>query len=88
MKSIKVTGNTATYQTVKFPVTSIWGSRYIMVLHDYDSNAVIPELLKSRSKHELVRSYTALHTKLTNQGLLPIFQTLDNECPAGLKTFM
>ena len=59
-----------------------------MVLYDYDNNAIIPEPLKSRSEHEIIRTYTALHTKLTKRGLRTIFQNLDNECPAGLKTFM
>ena len=59
-----------------------------MVLYDYDSNAIIPEPLKSRSEHKLVRAYTTLHAKLTAHGLRPLFQTLDNDCPAGLKAFM
>ena len=59
-----------------------------MVLYDHDSNAIIPEPIKSRSEAELVRAYSVLHSKLTNQGLRPKFQILDNECPAGLKDYM
>ena len=42
MKAIEVTGNIATNQTGRFPVTSSWGSKYTMVLYGYDSNAIIP----------------------------------------------
>ena len=59
-----------------------------MVLYDHDSNAIIPEPIKSRSEAELIRSYSVLHSKLTNWGLRPKFQMLDNECPDGLKDYM
>ena len=59
-----------------------------MVLYDHDSNAIIPKPIKSRSEAELVQAYFVLHAKLTNWGLLPKFQMLDKECPAGLKDYM
>ena len=59
-----------------------------MVLYDHDSNAIIPEPIKSRSEAELIRAYSVLHAKLTNRGLRPKFQMLDNKCPAGLKDYM
>ena len=88
LNSIKFTGKISTYQTCRFPVTSSCSSKYIMVLYDYYSNAIIAEPLKSHSKHELVRVYSTLHTHLSNCGLTPLFQIIDNECPAGLKKFM
>ena len=59
-----------------------------MVLYDHDSNTILPEPLKSRSDQEIVRVYIALHSQLIKRGLRPIFQNLDNKCPAGLKTFL
>ena len=59
-----------------------------MVLYDHDSNAITPEPIKSRSEAELIQSYSVLHSKLTNRGLRPKFQMLDNKCPAGLKDYM
>ena len=59
-----------------------------MVVYDHDSNAIIPEPIKSRSESEIIRAYSVLHSKLTNQGLRPKFQMLDNECPVGLKDYM
>ena len=59
-----------------------------MVLYDHDINAIIPEPIKSRSEFELIRAYAVLHSKLTNRGLRPNFQMLDNECPDGLNNYM
>ena len=59
-----------------------------MVLYDHDSNAIISEPIKSRSEAELIQAYSVFHSNLTNQGLRPKFQMLDNECPAGLKDYM
>ena len=88
LKSIKVTGKISTDQTGPFPVTSSRGRKYLMVLYNYDSNAIIADPLKLRSEHELVHANSALHTYLSNRGLTPYVQMLNNECPAGLKTVM
>ena len=88
LKSIKVTRNISTDQTGRFPVTSSCVSKYLMVLYDYDSNAIITEPLKSRGEQELLRVYSTLHTHLSNRGITPQVQMLDNECPDGLKQVM
>ena len=87
-KVVEVTGQVFTDQTGRFPVTSSKGSQYIMVLYDYDSNAILAEPMKNRSERELVQVYTKMHTYLCRRGLKPWLQKLDNECPAGLKAFM
>ena len=88
VETVELTGKVSTDQTDRFPVTSSRGSKYLMVLYDHDSNAIIPEPIKSRSEAELIRAYSVLHYKLTNRGLRPKFQMLDNECPAGLKDYI
>ena len=75
-------------QTSRFPVTSSPGSKYLMVIYDHDSSAIIPEPIKSRSESELIRAYAVLHSKFTDIGLRPNFQMLDNECQADLKNYM
>ena len=85
LKSIEETGKISTYQTGSFPNTSSRGRKYVMVLYDYDSNAIISEPLILRSEHELIRAYSDLHTHLSNFGLTTQVQMLENECPAGLK---
>ena len=88
VETVELTGKVSTDQTGRFPVTSSRGIKYLMVLYDHDSNTIIPEPIKSRSEAELIRAYSVLHAKLTNRGLRPKFQMLDNECPAGLKDYM
>ena len=75
-------------QTERFLVTSSRGNKYIMFIYDHNSNAILPEPMKSRSKHKLIRAYSSLQSKLTKRGLRPTFQTLYNEFPAALKSFM
>ncbi len=88
VKAIKTTGQIYTDQTGRFPTTSSRGHKYIMILYDYDSNAILAEPLKSKSEGEMIRAYTKLHAFLSDRGLKPRLQKLDNECPAGLKCFM
>ncbi len=83
-----VTGQIFTDQTGRFPVVSSKGNKYVMVLYDYDSNAILAEPIKSRHQAELVRAYQKMHTYLTERGLKPRLQKLDNECPEALKQFM
>ena len=86
--TVKLTGKVSTDQTGRFSVTSSRVSKYLMVLYNHNRNKIIPEPIKSRSESELIRSYAVLHSKLTNQGLRPKFQMLNNECTAGLKDYM
>ena len=60
-----------------------------MIFYDYDSSAIIlAKPLKSRSALELLRAFTKLHQHLTDCGLSPSLQILDDECPAQLNEFM
>ena len=88
VETVELTGKVSTDQTGRFPVTSSRGSKYLMALYEHDSNAIIPDPIKSRSEAELIRAYSVLHYKLTNQGLRPKLQMLDNEFPSGLKDYM
>jgi hypothetical protein len=86
-EALELTGKISTDQTGRFPTTSSRGNKYLMVLYDHDSNAILSEPLKSRSASELVRATTSLHRYLSKRGLKPTFQVLDNECPDALKHF-
>ena len=59
-----------------------------MVLLDHDRTAILAEPVKSRSAHELLRTYTLFHTKISNRGVRPLLQILNKECPVSLKKFM
>ena len=88
MKPVEISGKVATDQSGRFPTTSRKGKKYLMVLHEYESNAILSEPMKNCSEAELVRSYTTLHEYLCLRGLKPTLHVLDNECPSGIKKFM
>jgi hypothetical protein len=87
-KAIEITGQIYSDQTGRFPVTSSNGNKYVMIVYDYDSAAILAEPLKKRSERELLRAYSKLHQHLTDRGLHPQLQKLDNECSTALKQFM
>lgn len=53
------TGQVYTDRTGRFPAISARGNQYVMVLYDYDSNAILTEPMSSRHERELVRAYTS-----------------------------
>jgi hypothetical protein len=55
---------------------------------NYDSTAILAEPIKNRSEPELLRACSKIHQHLTERGLKPQLQKLDNECSEALKTFM
>ena len=88
LQTIDFTGKFSTDQNGRFPVTSSRRSKYLMVLYDHDSNAILAEPLTSRNERELIRATRVLHAYLSDRGLTPQYQMLDNEFPGGLKTFL
>jgi hypothetical protein len=46
-------GQIYTDQTGIFPVVSSKGNKYIMILYDYDSNAILAQPIKDRTAPEL-----------------------------------
>jgi len=75
-------------QTGRFPVTSNKGNKYVMIVLDYDSNAIISQPIPSRSQTHLLQAFTTIHTKLKQAGRNPTFVRLDNEAPKTLKQYM
>ena len=59
-----------------------------MVVYNHDSNAILSKPPTLRNEHKLIRAIRVLHTYLSDRGLTPQYQILDNECPGGLKTFL
>ena len=81
-------GAIATDQTGAFPVKSSKGNQYIMVLYAYDPNVIIVAPLKSRKGAKLLKGYKKLTTRLTDRGLRPKLQRLDNEASQEMKRYM
>jgi hypothetical protein len=53
-------GQIYTDQTGRFPVVSSKGNKYIMILYDYDSNAIMAQPIKDRTAPELLRAFQVM----------------------------
>ena len=62
LKTVEFTGKVSTEQTGRFTFPSYRGSKYLMVLYDHDSNAILEEPLTSRSGRELIQATRVLHS--------------------------
>lgn len=68
----------------KFPVTSIDGYKYILVLYHYDTNVILTKPLRNRSDQETLRAYKELYNEL-NQNVFNIkLHIMDNESSKAL----
>jgi hypothetical protein len=74
-------------QTGKFPVqqSCSQGYNYVMVLYDYNSNAILSKPLKIRQASELTTTWTKLHTQLQSNGFAPKLHILSKERVDDLK---
>ena len=64
--------NTVFYdQTGQFPTLSQRGNKYIMVMVETDSNAIIIEPIKNRKDKELTQAYRAMMLRLRRAGIIP-----------------
>ena len=65
LQTVKFTGKLGTDQTGRFPVTSSHSIKYLIVLYENDSNAILAETLTSCSERKLIRSTRVLHSYLS-----------------------
>ena len=56
VKTIELTGKLYSDQTGRFPVISSKGNKYIMIVYDHDSNAILARPLKTKSGHEQLKT--------------------------------
>ena len=75
-------------QTGRFVVASSTGNNYMMIVYDYDSNAILVEPMRSRTGPCILATFQLIHARLVAAGLRPQLQRLDNECSEALKTFL
>jgi hypothetical protein len=81
-------GQIYTDQTGRFPVVSSKGNKYIMILYDYDSNAILAQPIKDRTAPELLRAFQVIEQELVSRGLKPKLMKLDDEASKFLKTYI
>jgi hypothetical protein len=67
------------------PIRSSRGNQYILVGYDYDSNAILTELIKSRAAGDINKGVTNIIDTLTQSGHRPHLHILDNEASDLLK---
>jgi hypothetical protein len=68
-----------TDQTGRFPVVLSKGNKYITILYDYDSNAILAQPIKDRTAPELLKDFQFMEQELVARGLKPKLMKLDNE---------
>jgi hypothetical protein len=71
--------------TGAFPVTSQAGNKYMLIVYDYDSNAIVVEAMKNRSDVEALRAYANVYALLTARGIKPALNIMDNEASKAIK---
>jgi hypothetical protein len=81
-------GQIYTDQTGRFPVVSSKGNKYIMILYDYDSNAILAQPIKDRTSPDLLKAFQVMEQELVARGLKPKLMKLDNEASKLLKTYL
>jgi hypothetical protein len=81
-------GQIYTDQTGIFPVVSSKGNTYIMILYDYDSNAILDQPIKYRTAPELLKAFQFIKQELVARGLKPKLMKLDNEASKLLKAYL
>jgi hypothetical protein len=75
-------------QTGRFPVVSSKGKKYIMVIYDYDRNAVLAKPIKDRTAPELLKAFQFMEQELVAKCLEPKLMKLDNEASKLLKYYL
>lgn len=74
--------------TGRFPYISSRGNQYLLVVYDYDSNAILVEPLKNRQAAVIRKAWEKIHTKLVTSGVTPKLYVMDNEASYDLKNAM
>jgi hypothetical protein len=75
-------------QTGRFPFVSSKCNKYIMVLYDYDINAILAQPIKDRTAPELLKAFQFMEQELVAKGLKPRLMKVDNEASTLLKDYL
>jgi hypothetical protein len=81
-------GQIYTDRTGQFPVVSSKGNKYVMILYDYDSNAIMAQPIIDRTAPEFLRAFQVMEQELVARGLKTKLMKLDNEASPLLKTYL
>ena len=73
-------------QIGQLPTHSQQGNKYIMVMAEIDSNAILVKPIKNCKDEELMRAYWKMMLRLRRSGIITKKHILDNEVSEFLKT--
>ena len=71
--------------TGAFPYTSARGHKYVFILYDYDTNAILAQPLKTRGATEIKNAWIKQHQQLIQCGCAPATYIMDYEASAVIK---
>ncbi len=71
--------------TGAFPYASNRGNKYVFILYDFDSNAILAQPIKSRNAADIKKAWITQHQRLRTGGVTPSTYIMDNEAAADLK---
>ena len=72
-------------QMGQFPTCLQQGNKYIMVMVEIDSNAILVKPMKSCKDAEIIRAYDVLLNQLKQAGIAPKKYVLDNKVSENMK---
>ena len=72
----------------RFPIQSISGNKYVIVIYTYDPNDILVKPLLDRSTESIVQAYQKIIQYLTRRGFKPRLQRLENEASKLLQDDM
>jgi hypothetical protein len=72
-------------QTGQFPIQSLCGNKYIMIMVENDSNAIRVEPMKNCKDAKMIWAYIALLLQLNWASIVPKKHVLDNEVSENMK---
>ncbi len=72
-------------QTGRFPQVSSLGNKYIMVIHNVDSNSLWAEALKDNTGNKLILAQAQALARMRKVGIVPKHQVLDNQASTAYK---
>ncbi len=85
ISTYEVRKTTFSNQTGQFPTRSKSGNKYIMIMVEIDSSAILVEPMKSQKDAEMIQAYNALLLHLQQAGIFPKKHVMDNKVSENMK---
>ena len=71
--------------TGRYPIQSSRGNEYVLIIYDYDGNAILQAPLKNRQAATIKEAWMNLHDRLKSSAKPPTTYIMDNEASKDLK---